>query len=655
MTATDQFDADVEKPVYVTGTFRLDMRENRLTNEGVAIQLTGKPLELLELLMTGSQRLITKEEIFERVWQNRAISEAVLTTAIRQIRTALGDDARRPTMIETVHGKGYRFLPPVTVATSALPPSPAPSAPAPAAAPAKRRGRHKMTLTALAAAAVVALLLNAAIWGRQAAGSVSVPGKSIAVMPFADLSPEADAAWFAEGLSEEIVSSLSKSPDIMIASQRLTELATKDTAASGTLESRLGVANILEGSVRRTGGRVRVTARLYRIRDGFQLWTQSYDRAENDVISIQEGIAFDIARALDTVLDPEKLAAMVKAGTSSPAAYDAYLQGIAFGKRSLLGGDIEDSRRSSAAYELARKIDPSFSEAHWLAAQSWFANETRIDSNVFGEKFTREQRLAAYEERIDAAIATAKHETDALKYRSSKASMRLQLKPAHELMLKYLQARPRDLDAWEQLATLAAYAGDRGSVAHAAERIHTLSMESGWPWSRAVTISVMAMKPDLAARRAREQLKVSPDNATLNYQAQRAFLWSGAIDEARKSLDYVRSSTMEEENKLLAEMRQACAEGKTSDAAALGAKIEKIGEIATRWQANQLLGDYAAATKLLTPFDTAEGLPTLIQFMFQPTFDAREFPELMKRLETEGVRPVRPVAMPMACAAASPK
>jgi TolB-like protein/DNA-binding winged helix-turn-helix (wHTH) protein len=627
--------------VLVAGPFRLDMRERRLARHGEGIQLSGKPLELLELLMAGSQRLITKEEIFERIWENRAISEAVLTTAIRQIRAALGDDARNPQMIETVHGKGYRFLLPVTLAERTAPALDA------SQAPARRRG----TPALIAAAVVAALLLAGAFFSFRSPNAAGPPAKSIAVMPFDDLSPEADAAWFVEGLTEEIVASIAKAPDLRVASRRAAELATHDGAPRAALRDRLGVANVLEGSVRRADGRVKVTAQLFRTSDGFQLWTQSYDRAEDDVITILEEIAVDIARALDTVLDQSKLAAMMKAGTSSPAAYETYLQGVAFGRRHLLGGDIEDARRAAAAFERAREIDPSFSNAHWLAGLAWFANETRMGSKVFGSEFTREERLAAFEERINAAIATASNEIDALKFRSSRASMRLQLRPAHDLMLQYLEARPRDIEAWEQLATLAAYAGDRRSVARAAERIHALSMESGWPWSRAVTISVMAMKPDLAARRARAQLRVSPDNATLNYQAHRAFLWSGATGEALKSLAYVRSSALAEENKLLAEMRQACAEGRIADAARFRARIEPIGDVAARWQAAQLMGDQAGADALLAPFDNEDGLPTLIQFMLQPTFDARVFPGLMRRLEVEGVRPMSPVATPLACAA----
>lgn len=635
-------ETDDDGAVLVAGPFLLDMRERRLTRDGATIQLSGKPLELLEFLMANAQRLITKEEIFERIWDSRAISEAVLTTAIRQIRAALGDDARNPLIIETVHGKGYRFL---------LPVAPAARAAAPSSVTLPGRARRRAAPALAAVVGLLALLLTATFFSRLDQGPASPPAKSIAVMPFADLSPEADAAWFVEGLSEEIVTSIAKTPDLRIASRRAAEIAARDGAPLAALKDRLGVANVLEGSVRRTEGRVKVTAQLFRTSDGFQLWTQSYDRAEDDVITIQEEIALDIARALDTVLDPPKLAAMMKAGTTSPAAYDAYLQGVAFGRRHLLGGDIEDSRRSAAAFERARTLDPSFSNAHWLAALAWFANETRMDSKTFGSEFSRQERLAAYEERIDAAIATANNDVDALKFRSSRASMRLQLRPAHELMLDYLKARPRDIEAWEQLATLAAYAGDRRSLARAAERIHALSMESGWPWSRAVTISVMAMKPELAARRAREQLRVSPDNVVLNYQAHRAFLWSGAMEEARKSLAYVRSSATAEENKLLAEMRQACAEGRTADAARFRARIEPIGDVAARWQAAQLMGDQAGADRILAPFDNEEALPTLIQFMFHPTFDATAFPALMRRLEIEGVRPARPVPTPMACAA----
>jgi TolB-like protein len=193
--------------------------------------------------------------------------------------------------------------------------------------------------------------------GGEAGGVVAE--KSVAVLPFADFSPGADQEWFADGLTEEILSALARLPDLHVASRtgsfrfKGSDLPVRDIAAQ------LGVGHILEGSVRRTGERVRITAQLIRASDDAHVWSQNFDRGAGDVIRIQEEIAFEVARTLQPALEPEAMRRMVAAGTNSVAAYEAYLRGRHFWRmqsRDTLHSD--PALEALAAFDEARTLDP---------------------------------------------------------------------------------------------------------------------------------------------------------------------------------------------------------------------------------------------------------------------------------------------------------
>ncbi len=184
--------------------------------------------------------------------------------------------------------------------------------------------------------------------------------RTIAVLPFLNMSSDDEQAWFADGLTEEILNSLARTPDLLV-SARTSSFAYKGTTKDiSTIAQELGVNHILEGSVRRGGDRLRVTAQLIRAEDGFHLWSQTYDRTLDDVIQIQEEVAVEIARALKTAMDPEALAKMMSAGTSSVPAFEAYLEGLAYGISSGTTGDVYEYLSASQAFERAIGIDPTF-------------------------------------------------------------------------------------------------------------------------------------------------------------------------------------------------------------------------------------------------------------------------------------------------------
>lgn len=636
----------------IAGPLRLDRKDERLWRNGRQIRLGGKAWALLQALMEKPRTLVTKDQLFERVWPGLAVSESVLTTAVKEVRQAIGDNARNPTIIQTVYGRGYRFL--IDTEASDEPP----------ASPSRglrgitiRLDRRTLIAVAVAlalAAGVVAAVMMFRSTPQGPAAVTEAAGahpKSIAVLPFEDLSAERDQQWFAAGLTEEILNSLARTPDLHVAARTSTRsIQPGDVREIGR---RLNVAHILEGSVRRDRGRVRVTAQLIRASDGFHLWSQNYDRPTSDVVSIQEDIAIAIAQALKTVMSPQRLQEMVRLGTRSVEAYEEYLKGLAYEEQGLVTGADQNARLAFEAYERARTIDPSFAAAQWEAAQDWFGNTTRVGSNVTESRGTEEQRLKEYLIRVDAAIASSRGRPEQYRYRSARALMDLRFRDALSLMLAYLKERPRDVDAWDEIVNLAGYVENRPLMAKASERIHMLSMESGSPRSRAITAAVLSMDTAQAVKIAREQLRRSPGEVLIQYQSHRALLSGGFRDEARQLLAQLRTSELPEENKLLAELRQACADG-GAGARQLGQRIARLpNSTSSNWQAAVLLGEPARATAILMPLHRTDRLTTLMQYLVYPSFDVRPFPLLQARLDANAIRRPRPAPISFACKTAN--
>ena len=241
----------------------------------------------------------------------------------------------------------------------------------PADAPKDPRSGRVLNIMIIATLTIAVLWLG---WDKLKQPSTAVAtDKSIAVLPFEDFSPEGDHAWFAEGLTEEILNSLARTPDLLIASRTSSFAYRGTTEDVPTIAEQLGVAHILEGSVRRSGDRLRVTAQLIRAADDKHLWSENFDGSTEDSIEIQERIAIEIANALETAMDPDELAKMMSAGTRSVEAWETYLRGLALVQVNLErgGGDADAVLDVIAMFDKAVELDPGFADAHLMLADVW--------------------------------------------------------------------------------------------------------------------------------------------------------------------------------------------------------------------------------------------------------------------------------------------
>lgn len=359
------------------GPFRLDAANHSLRRGPERLSITPKSFDVLRYLVENAGRLVSQNELLEALWQETYINPEVLRKYILEIRKALGDRASHPLYIETQTKRGYRFVAPVTDVDAAEPGHPAASAREQNAASDpftlrsedfRRLNPQAKLAIPLALALILVLAASAYFWRtRTRAHARQLSAASIAVLPFADLSPDHDQEYFADGLSEQLINSLTKAPGLKVVGRSSAFQFKGQNEDVRGVGQKLGVANVLEGSVREEGNRVRITAALIKVDDGFQLWSESYDREINDIFEAQDEIARDVTAALQVkLLSPTASGNSAASQNTNPEAYQAYLQGQYFVAR---GQNKDDLEKALAYANQAVKLDANFAPA-WAQRSS---------------------------------------------------------------------------------------------------------------------------------------------------------------------------------------------------------------------------------------------------------------------------------------------
>jgi TolB-like protein/tetratricopeptide (TPR) repeat protein len=475
--------------------------------------------------------------------------------------------------------------------------------------------------------------------------------KSIAVLPFVNMSSDEEQAWFSDGLTEEILNALARAPDLLVAARTSSFKYKGSNEDIPTIARALGVAHVLEGSVRSTRDRLRVTAQLIRANDGFHLWSQTYDREPEDVIAIQEDIAIEIATALETAMDPAALARMVSSGTSSVPAYNAYLEGLAIDSSSLSTGDTYSFLRARDAFKRATELDPEFSFAYWELAQFWEV-QLRTTNIVAGiVELPREQMLEEFEDAIDKAIRFERDPVNQIRVRVLQAMENLQLAEALRLNTEYLRERPNYQVAQNyQLLLLA----DLGAIDELRAAIEEFEQRDGYDLvvnNDSITTSMLTGDKEFVRRFAQDAMRRMPDRPFLQYQSHRALLFAGDIDGASALIPAIEASDMPEDTRTIIHLRQACAEGKLTEARRVFDKFNaNFGDdLSMRWISHKIMGLDDEAHEMLAPLDENREFESLFDFVSYHYFDARQYPNLVELLKSQGVEPRDPLEMPYRC------
>ena len=508
------------------------------------------------------------------------------------------------------------------------------------------------------AIAVVILLVDKVYLSRSDGAEVlasSTVEKSVAVLPFSDLSQNQDQEWFADGLAEEILNALARTPDLLI-SGRTSTFAYKGTDKDiPTIAEELGVAHVLEGSVRRSGDRIRVTAQLIRANDGFHLWSQNYDRDSTDIIEIQEDLAIQIASALETTMDPEALADMLRVGTSSVTAYQAYIHGSAVRARSLLENNPQMMRDSYEFFEEARAQDPAFSAASNAAAGYWV---TQLSLTSFqmdtSELKVPADMLQAFYDRNDEAVATVTNDIDRIAYRAERTSMDLRLRETLRLYRSYLAERPNDMIAWEAYLDNATSASNEAAVSEALGVLREAGLSRPEAANYFMDYAYLHLDANDAADYGVAAIERWPLR-NLMYQTHRTLLFANRIEEAAVVMKKYDQRWLVHP---LMDARQACAEGRRDDVWAIFEQFYDPNQVGANsgnpmWLVLKMLGEEQQALAMLKNFEFDDVPFAIAAWLSYPTFDPAPFPVLMSILERENVNRPTVAQLPYACTQAA--
>jgi len=348
------------------GLFEVDLRAGELRKNGVRIKLQQQPFQILVILLQHPGDIVTREELREQLWPADTFVDFdhSLNAAIKRLRDALGESAENPIYVETLARRGYRFNAPAQ-AVPANPPVPAsvPQVPVRAAA---RPFSYAIAGSALA----LVLLLGAMVWASRTHRDTSSEKRiaSLAVLPLENLSHDPEQEYFSDGMTNALIADLSKIRPLRVIS-RTSTVRYKDTKKSlPEIARELKVDAVIEGSVVRSGNRVRINVELIDANSDKHLWVENYDRELGDILKVHSEVAHAVADRIQLRLEPEQQAKLRATPAVNQDAYEEYLKARFY---LTSGPSLRGLQMAKQSFENSVREDPSFALAYVGLADSY--------------------------------------------------------------------------------------------------------------------------------------------------------------------------------------------------------------------------------------------------------------------------------------------
>jgi TolB-like protein/DNA-binding winged helix-turn-helix (wHTH) protein/tetratricopeptide (TPR) repeat protein len=523
--------------------FHLDAAKRQLFGpDGADIELHSRAFDLLHYMVKRPGEMLDKSELLKAVWPTTVVEENNLSQGIFLLRRALGDTASEHRFITTVPGRGYQFV--AKVRTRGSEDTPPAQTETGSAEPGTGGSRLHWALTGIAGL-LLAAVAGWMFWPNPVstlATSAGTPDttpaastSSIAVLPFADLSPARDMEYFTDGMAEELMNGLANVSSLRVVG-RSSAFAFKGTNIDARgIGEKLKVENVLEGSVRKDGDRIRITAQLVRTRDGISVWSNSYDRQLDSVLDVQGSIAREVVGALSPVISPTSpdTANAAMAQTQNVEAYNAYLRGLYLARRSTIG------ERAGARDQFRRavELDPDFAIAHARLAQA-YANIARTATG----DIVKNRSLAA--EHLDRALKLDPSLADLWWIRLWPLTMESTSLALREMTAEQaLASSPHDPGPMTNLSGVYWRLGRQAEAADLVERAY--QADPLWPtaiWNLALTEYTFRGNRQRAVELIDELAAVSSDHRAPDMHAQMAFIEGRALDWDRWSAKAVEAS-----------------------------------------------------------------------------------------------------------------
>ncbi|MGI9263603.1 MAG: winged helix-turn-helix domain-containing protein [Gammaproteobacteria bacterium] len=480
------------------GTWLLNEDECTLTQGETTRQLSPRSMSVLVALVEKCGQLIASQELQDRFWPNSYSAEHGLHKAISEIRTAFGDDPKSPRYVKTFARRGYSFICQDDVL-----------------------GNPDRT--------------HSQVGGHRDRAPVP-PSASVAVLPFVNISGDPGNEYFSDGLTEELLNVLSNIKELKVAARTSSFHFKGRTGDIAEIARQLGVAAILEGSVRQSSTRIRITAQLISAADGYHLWSETFDRVLDDIFAVQDEIASAVAKSLEVKLLGDRDDRLAVGGTNNNEAFKAYLLGEHHRHR----GDIEEPVRSAIkAYEKALALDPDYAKAHVGLARSW----VQMAANSF---CTYEEGIGHVEEAIDKAIVLAPDLADAYLAQSYLlAYLKQDLVAAQEAISKAIQLSPGNAEIMMEYARVRCYHGHADEAIAAAQRAVNLDPVSLYANHFLGHILYFSRHYDEAISVLRRVLEMDPQYPKPHYFIAMSLFWQGHVEAAweeiqQEALDWMR-------------------------------------------------------------------------------------------------------------------
>lgn len=400
----------MESPPIQGQELQVDLRRYELRHGTRVLKLEKIPMELVIFLSERKGELVTREEIAERLWGKGVFldTEQGINTAVRKVRQALQEDPERPQFIQTIVGKGYRLGGPVTV----IAPGGAPGIPQRS----RSDGEHYKAkfgvpanklvwggvATVFAVLALFGALYTFGHFKRKEQSRVAPAIRAIAVLPLDNLSGDSSQDYFADGMTDEIITNLAKISSVRVISKTSIMRYKNAHRALPEIAQALNVDAVVEGSVVRAGNRVRVTAQLIDAPSDRHLWANEYQQNVTDILTLQSELAREIAAEIRATVTPDERLRLTSKGSVNPDAYEAYLKGRSYWNQRTEAG----LSNAIEQFTTAASLDTNYAEAYSGLADSYTALGylSYLDPN---DAFPRARAAAVKALQLDPTLAEA--------------------------------------------------------------------------------------------------------------------------------------------------------------------------------------------------------------------------------------------------------
>ncbi len=356
------------------GTYEVSLQSGEVRKAGVKIRVQQQPMKLLEILLERPGEVVTREELRSRVWADESFGDfdQAVNIAIAKLRSALGDSAENPRYIETLPKRGYRFIADVSVvdadARTKRPETAAGDLPGTESGhqlqgagltvtPKRRLWPTRLVIVALVFVLILPIL---AVWLFRSRRHAPTGIRSLAVLPLANFSGDASQDYFADGMTDELITDLAQISALRVISRTSVMVYKGARKSLPEIARELNVDAVVEGSVQRSGDQVHITAQLIEASADKHLWAESYEGNMRNTLALQKKVASAIAEQIRIELTPLEQAVLKKANVVNPEAYESYLKGRYFWNKRTAGG----LKVALAYFNQAIEEDPKYAQAY---------------------------------------------------------------------------------------------------------------------------------------------------------------------------------------------------------------------------------------------------------------------------------------------------